>query len=59
MVSKSKIRDKTHKESKQKIFVGGLSLSVTKKDLYDYFKDYGKVVDTRVLYDGDQKTAHV
>lgn len=40
-------------ETEHKIFVGNLAWSVTADTLREVFQEYGNVVGTRVIYDGD------
>uniref|UniRef100_A0A1D1YA00 Ribonucleoprotein, chloroplastic n=1 Tax=Anthurium amnicola TaxID=1678845 RepID=A0A1D1YA00_9ARAE len=50
---KPKPKEPLYPESDFKLFVGNLAWSVTSESLVQAFKDYGHVVGTRVIFDGD------
>ncbi|KAH9370460.1 hypothetical protein HPB48_000294 [Haemaphysalis longicornis] len=43
------------KGSTTKIFVGGLPATVTETDLHAFFSEYGKVTETLIMYDQEQR----
>ncbi|KAK8761714.1 hypothetical protein V5799_027018 [Amblyomma americanum] len=43
------------KGSCTKIFVGGLPATVTETDLHAFFSEYGKVTETLIMYDQEQR----
>lgn len=43
------------KGSSTKIFVGGLPATVTETDLHAFFSEYGKVTETLIMYDQEQR----
>ncbi|XP_077552977.1 uncharacterized protein LOC144167661 isoform X3 [Haemaphysalis longicornis] len=44
------------KSSTTKIFVGGLPATVTETDLHAFFSKYGKVTETRIMYDREWRS---
>lgn len=53
VVSKKVLKGKHEQESTQKIFVGGISQSASKEVVQNYFSQFGQVLETRILYDGN------
>ncbi|XWS39131.1 hypothetical protein CRYUN_Cryun18bG0023700 [Craigia yunnanensis] len=49
---KPRPKEPLYPETEYKLFVGNLSWSVTSESLTQAFQEYGNIVGTRVLYDG-------
>lgn len=52
VLTKGALKDQEQRDFSNKIFVGGVSQSVTAEDLRRYFSQFGKIKDARILYDG-------
>ena len=53
VMTKSSLKEKIKQDVNNKIFVGGISQSTKTDHLLQYFSRFGKVLDARILYDGN------
>ena len=53
VMTKSSLKEKVKQDVNNKIFVGGISQSTRTEHLIQYFSKFGKVLDARILYDGN------
>lgn len=56
-LSKQKAKIKSVDEKAKKLFIGGLSLDTTEKDLTDYFSKFGEIYKTYLIYDKNNNTS--
>lgn len=52
VLTKGALKDQEQRDISHKLFVGGISQSVTNEDLRRYFVQFGRIRESRILYDG-------
>ena len=52
VLTKGALKDQEQRDVSHKLFIGGISQTVTCEDLHRYFAQFGRIKESRILYDG-------